>query len=178
MSVPTRRTFLQATLAAAASLFLPRFLTAKGNPKSFWFLHAETGESWPVGDPVLWSLENARMPILERASKGLLKLTHKDGNRIIRLVVRRCKLDLLELRPGQVVVNYWGQNGYADLRPFFKQHCLARKEIKVVLIDRKKEVSTTQNGDDLLYGERLGEKFPLGLYLNKFQRRFEQQPDD
>ena len=41
---------------------------------------------------------------------------------IIRLVVRRCRLNLLELRPNQVVVHYWSRHGQADLRPFFKQH--------------------------------------------------------
>ena len=95
MSFPTRRTFLQIALAAAASLFLPRFLFAGGNPRSFWFLHAPTGETWPVADPVAWSLENARQPILERASAGLLKLTPADGQRITRLVTRRCRLNFV-----------------------------------------------------------------------------------
>ena len=52
MFFPTRRTFLQTAVAAASSLFLPRFLLAKKNPRSFWFLHTRTGESWPVDDPV------------------------------------------------------------------------------------------------------------------------------
>ena len=72
MSFPTRRAFLQTTLGAAASLFLPRFLFAGGNPRSLCFLHTPTGESWAVDDPVAWSLANARQPILERASAGLL----------------------------------------------------------------------------------------------------------
>ena len=52
MSFPTRRTFLQTAVAAAASLLLPRILLSKRNPRSFWFLHTPTGESWSVDDPV------------------------------------------------------------------------------------------------------------------------------
>ena len=95
MSTPTRRTFLQTALAATASLFLPKALLSGRNRCSFWFLHAPTGETWPVADPVAWSLENARQPILERASAGLLKLTPADGQRITRLVTRRCRLNFV-----------------------------------------------------------------------------------
>jgi len=66
MSSLTRRTFLQTALAASASLFLPRFLLARRNPRSFWFLHSPSGESWAVDDPVAWALANARQPVLER----------------------------------------------------------------------------------------------------------------
>ena len=174
---PSRRSFLKATLAAVSSFFLPRFLPAQGEPTSFWFINATTSESWPVTDPVLWSLENARHPILERASKGLMKLTHSDGNRIVRLVVRRCHLNLIEIHPGKVVVHHWGQQGRADLRPFFKAHSLARKNVKVVIRERKKEVVTTQHGDDFLFGE-VADCRPMKLYLEKWHRRFEQQSDD
>jgi hypothetical protein len=64
------------------------------------------------------------------------------------------------------------------LHPFFKHHGLARKTIRVTLIDRKRETSTVQTGDAFLYGERLSEKFPVGAYLNKWQRRATQEPDD
>ena len=124
----TRRHFLKTT----AALFLPRSLFARNPDHSFWFSHVDSQNSWHVADPVLWSLENARQPVLERATEGLAKLTPDDGDRIIRLVVRRCRLNLLELHPGQVVVHHWGQQR-ADLRPFFKKHGLARPEIEVVL---------------------------------------------
>src|SRR5262249_21204598 len=176
MSTPTRRTFLQTAVAAAASLLLPRTVRAGGT--SFWFLHAPTGESWPVADPVAWSLENAGQPILERASAGLLKLTPADDQRIVRLVTRRCQLNLLEIGPGRVVVHFWGQQGGADLRPFFKQHGLARKVVQVALIGRKRELTTVQGGDDFLYGERLAEAFPLRVYLEKWRRRTIEEPDD
>jgi hypothetical protein len=172
-----RRTFLQTALAAA-SLFLPRALLAGRNRRSFWFLHTPTGECWPVDDPVAWSLEHAREPILEHARDRLVTLDAADPQRVIRLVIRRCRLNLLELRPGRVVVHHWGQQGQGDLRPFFKQHRLAKKGVKVALLDRKREVSTPRHGDDFLYGERLAEEFPLDVYLEKWRRRAVEEPDD
>src|SRR5262245_45238414 len=178
MSFPTRRTFLQTALAAAASLLLPRTVRAGGNPGSFWFLHAPTGESWAVGDPVAWSLENAGQPVLERARERLLTLDAADPRRVIRLVVGRCPLNLIEVQPQRVVIHHWGQQGQADLRPFFKKHGLARKVVQVALIDRKRETTTVQAGADLRYGERLAEGFPLRVYLEKWRRRATEEPDD
>jgi hypothetical protein len=94
VSFPNRRSFLKTTIAAAAWLFLPRFLLARSNRRSFWFLHTSTGESWPVDDPVAWSLKNARQPILERARERLVTLDAADPQRVIRLVVGRCHLSL------------------------------------------------------------------------------------
>jgi hypothetical protein len=160
-------------------------LFARANPRSFWLLDTSTGVSWQVDDPVSWSLENARQPILKRATEGLMKLTLDDGDRVIRVVIRRCGLNLLELHHGQVVVQHWGQHQLADLRPFFKAHRLARQEIEVVVRDRKKEIVTTHPGDNYLFGDRLAysntlesNDFPLELYLRKWQQRFEQQTDD
>jgi hypothetical protein len=178
MSFPTRRTFLQTAVAAAASLLLPRGVRAEKSSGSFWFLHAPTGQAWPTADPVTWALANAHQPILERASAGLLKLTSADGQRITRLVTRRCRLNLIELRPQRVVVHFWGQQGRADLRPFFKAHGLARKVVQVALLDRKREVITLQAGDHFLFGQRLPQDFPVDLYRHKWQRRGQEEPDD
>jgi len=178
MSFSTRRTFLQTALAAAASLFLPRAVCAEKRAGSFWFLHAATGEAWAVDDPVAWSLENAQQPILERASAGLRKLTPADDQRIIRLVTRRCRLNLIEIQPERVVVHHWGQQGRADLRPFFKAHGLARKVVQVALIDRKRETTTVQTGDDFLFGERLAPFWPWKVYWRKWQRRAVEEADD
>ncbi len=183
MSFPTRRTFLQTALAAAASLFLPRFLLARRSPRSSWFLHTPTGDSWPVDDPVTWALANARQPILERARDRLVTLGAADPQRVVRLVVRRCRLNLLELRPGRVVVHHWGQQGRGDLRPFFKAHSLTGKGVRVTLIDRKREASTHLYGHDFLYGEPISPFWPLNarwlrLYWNKWQRRHVEDSDD
>jgi hypothetical protein len=178
MSSLTRRTFLQTALAAASSLCLPRFLLARRNSRSFWFLHAPTGQAWPADDPVAWALANARQPILERARERLVTLDAADPQRVIRLVVRRCRLNLLELRPERIIVHFWGQQGQADLRPFFKQHRLARKSVQVALLDRKRETTTAQTGDAFLYGERLTEAFLLCVYLEKWRRRATEEPGD
>jgi hypothetical protein len=116
-------------------------------------------------------------PILERANEGLKNLTSNDADRIIRLVVRRCSLNLLELQSGRVVVHHWGSN-LADLKPFFKTHGLARPEIMVLLRDRKKEVVTTKSGDEFLYGVPLASDFDLDLFQSKWAGRFEQDADD
>lgn len=175
-SNPSRRHFLQTTAAALASFILPKSLFAKTPDRSFWFLHADTLSSWPVADPVAWCLQHANEPILEGASEGLRKLTVDDGDRIIRLV-RRCRLNLLELHPRQVVVHHWGSHR-ADVRPFFKQHGLACPEIEVVLRDRKKELITVKTGDNFLYGDRLAADFPLDNYLSKWTGRFSKEADD
>ena len=171
-----RREFLQTTAAIAGSLILPTSIFAK-TPDQRFFIHTDTLNHWPVADPVQWSLEHAHEPILARAAEGLSKLTNSDGERIIRLVVRRCSLNLLELHPGRVVVDHWGSN-QADLKPFFKSHALTRPEIEVVLRDRKKETYTTTTGDSFLYGVPIASDFDLELFQSKWERRFEQEADD
>jgi len=174
---PSRRDFLQAGVLAAGSLILPRSLFARTPDHSFHFIHGDTLDSWPVADPVVWCLQNARQPILGRAAEGLAKLGREDAERVIRLVVRRCGLNLLEVRPASVVVHHWGPHR-ADLRPWFKSNRLVRPEIKVVLRDRKKEITTTNTGDDFLFGDRIAADFPLELFQSKWGRRYEQEADD
>lgn len=171
-----RREFFQTTAAIAGSLLLPKAVLATPAP-NFHFIHIDTLISWPVAAPVQWSLEHALEPILARAAEGLSKLTTSDGERIIRLVVRRCSLNLLELQPGSVVVHQWGSN-LADLKPLFKTHGLARPEIEVVLRDRKNETVTTLTGDSFLYGVPLASDFYLELFHSKWEKRFLQEPDD
>lgn len=164
---PNRREFLQTSAVAVGSLFLPVGLSAK---VSFWFVHTDTGASW--------CLHNPNQPVLERAHQRLSKMPADDRDRIIRLVVRRCDLNLAEVQPGRVIVHFWGQQGKADLRPFFKAQGLARREIEVITIDRKKETSTIQSGDDFLFGERLPDDWPTEIYLAKWERRCDQESDD
>ena len=173
MFSPTRRTFLQ---TAVVPLFLPWVPTTKEKPT--WFLHKPTGDSWAVDDPVTWCLENAHQPILERARERLLKLSAADPQRMIRLVTRRCQLNMIEVDPGKVVVHYWGQQGQADLRPFFKKHRLAHKGVQVLLTDRKRETSTIQHGDDFLYGEPVVPFEPWEVFWTKWQRRHIKEAND
>ena len=178
LSRPTRRTFLKTMLTAAASLLLPKIQAAGENAKSFWFLHKPSGQFWTVEEPVAWSMDNADHSILERAKERLVTLDTADPERVIRLVTRRCKLDLIELQPERVVVHYWGQQGQGDLRPFFKTHRLAQREVEVVLIDRKREQSVIRSGDEFLYGEKLTQDFPVEQYLSKWQKRQVEELDD
>lgn len=171
-----RREFLQTTAAIAGSLILPKAVFATPDHR-FHFIHADSCKHWPIADPVQWSLLNAHEPILARAAEGLSKLTECDADRIVRLVVRRCSLNLLEVQPGCVVVDHWGSHR-ADLKPFFKDHGLARPEIEVVLRDRKKETVTTLTGESFLYGVPIASDFDLELFQKKWRRRFVQEADD
>src|SRR4051812_35662863 len=108
-----RRHFLKSTAAAIAALILPQKLFAR-TPDHFFFIHADSCNSWPVADHVAWALENQNQPILERAAEGLAKLTERDDDRIIRLLIRRCGLNLIELQPEHVTVHHWGTQGQAN----------------------------------------------------------------
>ena len=145
-----RRDFL---LAAASAIAVPSIRFTE--PKSKWFVvNTWFCDYWPVDDPVTWALENANQPILERARERLVQLSPADGERIIRLVVRRTSLILVEVNGERVVVNYWGQDTRIDsLRPFFTNQGLVRNEIEVVLIERKREISTIRPGDQFIYVE-------------------------
>lgn len=171
-----RREFLQTNAAIAGSVLLPKSVFATTPDPNFHFIHTDTLNSWPVTDPVQWSIQHAHEPVLAHAA-GLSKLTTSDGDRIIRLVVRRCSLNLLEVQLGRIVVDHWGPNR-ADLSPFFKTHGLARPEIEVVLRDRKNETATTLTGDSFLYGVPLASSFDLELLQSKWRRRFENDADD
>ena len=173
-----RREFLQTTATIAGSFILPTSLFATTADRRFHFIHADSCKHWPVPNPVQWSLQNAHEPILARAADGLKNLTPNDGERIIRLVTRRCSLNLLEVHEQRVHVQFWETNGQADLKPFFKQHGLARPEIRVELRDRKKETVTTLTGDSFLFGVQLASDFPLELFQKKWDSRFSQEPDD
>ena len=175
--MPTRRDLLKSVAATLTAWLLPHRLFATTADPRFHFIQIDSQQSWPVADPVLWALEYQGDPILERAADGLAKLTEIDGERIVRLVVRRCGLNLLELRPDLVVVHRWGQQ-QADLRPFFKQHRLVRPEITVQLRDRKKEVTTTKTGDSFLYGSQIAADIPLAIFQSKYASRFTNEPDD
>lgn len=85
---------------------------------------------------------------------------------------------MIEIHPRQVVVHHWSQQGKGDLRPFFKQHGLARHTVVVTLIDRKRETITTTSGDAFLFGERLAEDFPVEAYEQKWRRRRIEEPND
>ena len=48
----------------------------------------------------------------------------------------------------------------------------------MILLDRKKEIITTNTGDDFLFGDRVATDFPLERFSSKWVMRFQQNPDD
>ncbi len=142
----------------------------------YFFIHGPTGSTWEVSDPVRWALDHRDEAILAPARDRLLTLTTADGDRILRLVVRRCRLTLVELRGERVLVHFWGPESQADLRPFFKLHGLARPGVEVVMLWRKREWVWSKRGDDFLFGEPHA-GFPWEAYRQEWDRRHEQDED-
>jgi hypothetical protein len=171
-----RREFLQSSVAFAGASFVPHNLFASPTPTNH-FIQTTTPNSWPIANPAQWCLDHKHDPILERAYDGLCNLSINDSDRIIRLVVRRSGLNLVEIQENQVTVHHWSQQ-LADLRPFFKNHQLTNSAVQVMLLDRKKEATTHKTGDDFLYGQSIDKNFPIELFLNKWNNRFHQEADD
>ncbi len=169
-----RREFLQASAAVAGALFVPHNIFAC---PTHHFIQTTTLNSWPIANPAQWCLNHKHEPILKRAFDGLCKLTKEEFDRIIRLVVRRCGLNLIQVKPNQVLVHYWSQQ-LADLRPFFKDHQLTFPNVQVTLLDRKKEATTNKTGDEFLYGQPIAKDFPLELFVTKWANRFQKESDD
>lgn len=140
-----------------------------------FLLNSTNGDYWPVTDPVAWCLENRSQPILEQAATGLLNLTLEDRDRIVRLVVRRCRLHFISVRPSEVAIHYWVKQ--TDLRPWFKKHSLARRDMSVALLERKHEVFTITNGAAFLYGDPASHSF-TAIYEDKWGKRLDEEPDD
>jgi hypothetical protein len=165
-----RREFLQASAAlAVTTIVFPGF---RIEPESrFVFFDMKSGDQWPVVDPVQWALANRDQPILSRAAERLATLTADDGERIVRLILRRCSLNLVELKPDKVVFHHWGIQKKVDLRPFMKSHKLTRAEVEVLLRNRKNNRDLIKSGEDFLYGEPLANNFDRNLFLEKWKLR-------
>lgn len=172
-----RRYFLQSSAIGAGAFLFPSITIADSQAKRFHFIQTVTLNSWPIANPAQWCLDHKHDPILERACEGLCSLSVNDSNRIIRLVVRRCGLNLIEVQNNQVVVHHWSQQ-LANLRPFFKEHHLTSADVQVTLIDRKKETTADKTGVDFLYGPPIAKDFPLELFVSKWNNRFQQEADD
>jgi hypothetical protein len=175
MSIVNRRDFL---CSVAFSLVAHSDTTVDKAKSGYFFVDTTTPKHWQVHDPVRWSLENADQHVLQDAAKGLSGLTVTDGDRIVRLVVRRCNLNLVELRPENVIVHYWANDGLADLRPFFKANDLARSEVTVVLRNRKTEAICSQSGERFLYGVAIANDSILFKYETKWRNRYVHDGDD
>lgn len=170
-----RREFLQSTAAVSVSCILPQIPVPPA--ANFHLIQTDTLTSWSVTDPIEWSLQNADQPILARAADRLGKLTKEDDQRIVRVVVRRCGLNLVEIESNEVTAHYWSDQ-LADLRPFFKSSGLARPDVRVTLVNRKTEVTAHKTGDEFRFGQRVAQDFPIEQITSKWQNRFVDQPDD
>lgn len=174
--LPSRRTFLSFVSAFACPI-LHRKAWASSPTPTHHFIQTTTFNSWPIANPAQWCLDHKHDPILERASDGLCKLTKEDSDRITRLVVRRCGLNLIHVQPSQVLIHHWSQQ-LADLRPFFQAHRLTSPDVQVTLLERKKESSTHKTGDDFLYGQPIAHDFPIELFVTNWNNRFQEESDD
>jgi len=171
-----RREFLQTIAAITGVSLLPTNRLTTTAP-TFFFIHTNSEDSFQIANPVQWCLDHAQKPILDRASDGLRNLSTGDSERIIRLVVRRCGLNLVEVQSNQVTIHHWLQHP-ADLKPFFKANELTRSEVQVTLLNRKKETATQKTGDDFLYGQPTAADFPVELFTSKWQNRYVNESDD
>ena len=171
-----RRQFLQTTAAITGASLLPNHLFIAPTP-TFLFIQSTTLNSWSIANPTQWCLDHQHDPLLERAKDRLCTLTSNDSDRIIRLVVRRCGLNLLELQTNQVTVHHWSKQ-HADLRPFFKTNGFTRPKVEVTLLARRDETITHKTGDDFLYGTKIAQDFPIELFVSKWNNRFVNESDD
>lgn len=101
-----RREFLQTTAVITGVSLLPATRLATQAP-TFFFVHTNLADSFQVANPVQWYLDHQREPVIERDKDGLRNLSTTDSERIVRLVVRRCGLNLVEVESIQVTIQYW-----------------------------------------------------------------------
>lgn len=144
---------------------------------AFYFIHNTTLEAWSVTDPVQWCLDHKTDPRLERAMEGLSARDADERDRIVRLVLRRCGLILVEVELPQVHVQHWGELD-GDLRPFFKKQQLTGDDIRVKIRNRKKEFPIEKSGQDFLYGNPLAPDFPFELVHQRWLQRSVIEIDD
>lgn len=146
---------------------------------SFYLLNIYSNKPTPIPEPVSWLLDHLNHPMLKRANARLqASMDAPDPQRILRVVVRRCGLNLIEIHEQRIIVHYWGKTGLGDLRPFFKEKQLAKSNMEVVLIDRKRETMVFHSTDDFLYGDKVAEGFPWSMYQQRWQQRDTQESDD
>ena len=110
------------------------------------FIHVDSGDFWYVSDPVLWALNNKDQPVIERAAEALSRRNKEDAEQILKIVVRRCSLNFIEIQGPNIIVHFWTRK--ADLRTFFREHKLNTFQTIIQLWDRKKDIRTTITGDE------------------------------
>lgn len=144
----------------------------------FWFVQFQPMSWWPVLDPVAWCIDNAHLPLLDPALDRLMSGdVGSDPQRLLNVVLRRCKLNLVEIpTSNRVLQHYW--TDLADPRLLFKEQGLARPDVQVALVQHKYGIVVLQPGDKLLYGEKPWHGFRWTDYQCKWDRRGQDEADD
>lgn len=177
-----RREFLQTSAALAGTMIVsPSFpgSISGGEPApKFVMFYFPTDEWWPTEDPIQWAATQQRNSLLAQVAKRLLaEQTPTDWTRIIRLFTKRFYVNLVELRPGRVILHYWGRKK-VDLGYFMRSQKLARPDIEVCELNRKEETIAILSGEDFLYGSPMPKDFEIDLFQHKWKRRFRREPND
>ena len=146
---------------------------------NFFFLHISTGRSFPTTDPHQWLLDNRDDDLLA-AARERLTLSSKEPERCLRVVLRRCNLVLIQIvAEDRIVVCHW--SGLPpDLRMWAKENGWNRTGIQVAFNDVKNnKVIVHEDAEDvLLFGVRVGPRFPWSEYTVKYERRHAEESDD
>ena len=186
----TRRRFIQAA-AAIPALFGNRLSVAETpslpslatpDPTQPAFFDLGTGQCIAVPNPTAWCIANAHTPLLSRARERLeLSDSDTEQDRVLRVVLRRCGLLLLEQRGSSfLAIQYWKDRSSVidSLRPYFREHGLATPEVIVALINRKREQTDVVAGDRFLYGDPVNDAFPWEEFRQKWESRHQLEADD
>ena len=186
----TRRRFIQAA-AAIPALFGNRLSVAETpslpslatpDPTQPAFFDLGTGQCIAVPNPTAWCIANAHTPLLSRARERLeLSDSDTEQDRVLRVVLRRCGLLLLERRgPSFLVIQFWKDQASVidSLRPYFREHGLATPDVTVALINRKREQTDVVAGDRFLYGSVVDDAFPWEEFRQKWESRHQLEADD
>lgn len=162
---PCRRGFMQAAAALVAAGSIPTEAAAAPAPRRYFVGPAG---AWAVEDPAAWALaRRADMPELERARERLATLAPGDDVKILRVVLRRCPLSLVEVNGATVTIQHWTRPGKVDLRPFFKANALAHPDVAVTIVYRKREITEHRAGKEFLYGSPMPPDFPADAFARK-----------
>lgn len=145
----------------------------------YHFLHVPTSRSWPTDDPHAWLLDHRDEDLLAAAREGLVD-TPNDPDRCLRTLLRRCRLVLVQIvAENKIVVQHWA-NHIPDLRRWAKENGFNRPAVQVVFVNVKNNnVIVHEDAEDvLLFGVRVGPKFPWSEHAAKYECRHAEEPSD
>jgi len=146
---------------------------------SYYFLHSSSGRSWPATNPNKWLLDHSRDDLLAAARERLLA-SPEDPDRCLRVVLRRCCLALIQIiEDDKIVVRYW-RDPIPDVKAWAKRSGFNRPGIQVAFTNVKNNKVVVHEDAEglLLFGVRVGPRFPWSQYTAKYEMRGIEQQDD